>query len=139
MRRCASNEIKSNVEGQWTQIVGGEGVSGCTEKLFLVRREFPRGDGRAVYCDGSPPPPQVPLFVVGYEGWKNIDTVRKKRLEGKLDGLLVLDDPGLYAGRTDAGRSDGEGANAIWNFIADLHARITPMVFNSFDPRAYAP
>ncbi len=83
-------EVKSNLESQWNEVLT------TASNLALVERRF--GGGSMVGGDLS----RIPLFVVGYKGWRKKDTVARK-IEGKeTDGALLIDS-GIFISKPDFG------------------------------------
>ena len=103
-RVAAVIEVKSDIAKQWDEIKSTSNALRPLQRQFKVPGFTPYG----------PPPKEVPLFAVGYTGWKDIETVKHKVDEGIVDGILVID-KGLFA--TRSGFSNGaclEGSVALW-------------------------
>jgi hypothetical protein len=78
----AAIEVKSNLVSQWSEI------ESTTEKVKKLTRKIIAGISRGGQS------PQVPVFAVGYTGYKSI-TAAERRLENtkanaRPDGILVL-------------------------------------------------
>lgn len=83
-------EVKSDVSMQWSQ------VESIVKQVKQLTRKF--GPGLSI---GDFPSDQVPVFAVGYYGFKSIEAV-KERLASTPDpsrpeGILVLE-PGVFVG-----------------------------------------
>jgi len=102
-------EVKSDVAGQW------EEVRRTSEQLKKLRRQYGGG-----IISGFHPPPQIPLFAVGYTGWKTLATVQEKVSEGVVEGVLVLD-AGIYASSPSVAGVTATGDWSLWGFISDIH------------------
>jgi hypothetical protein len=75
---CAVIEIKSNLSDQWSE------VEEKAHKLFRLEREL----GAEGFV-GRAPPTKIPMFVVGYEGWQNAETVQRRLVEINTREILV--------------------------------------------------
>jgi hypothetical protein len=123
---AAGLEVKSDLSKKWDEVV---------EAAKAVKRltRSPRVTG--MY--GGSPPTRVPLFAIGYTGWKSLETLVQKVQDGAVDGILIID-AGLFAStlqrvidpadsRGDSGDliaaysiTAGEGAKAFWAFLCCL-------------------
>lgn len=116
-------EVKSNVADQWTEVLS------TMAKLSPLRRKF-----KSVMSVGARPSEHIPLFAVGYTGWKTLDTVRSKIVESGIDGILVID-PGLFVA---AGGMTGSGCLALWGLICSLTILTSTPHLAIPDPQIYA-
>jgi hypothetical protein len=121
-------EVKSNVSNQWNEVIS------TSKKLQKLKRVF-RAPGFTPY---GPPQENIPIFAVGYTGWKNISTVKEKANSGVVDGILVIDQ-GLFCTRQDFpnGLWVNDGPKALWALISCLHLATNSIVMNSFSPLRY--
>lgn len=116
----AAIEVKSNLSDQWSEVVA------TAASLSRLSRHF--GAGIAF---GPKAGERVPLYAVGYTGWKQISTVRKNLVENPdVSGALIIDS-GHFVGRYDF--IDGENKPdvfryeresspmALWGLISCLH------------------
>lgn len=126
---AAAIEVKSNIEAQWKQV----------EKTSQKLQSLKRGYGN--YDIGTPR--YVPLFAVGYTGWKELKTLKSYLQKGVVDGILVIDkglfawNPPLYVGRDSLVQS-ATGPWALWAFIVCLHQLALSLRQSSFAPALYA-
>lgn len=137
-------EVKSDLANQWKDVVM------TARALAPLRREF-----QSAVMFGSGPPDRIPLFAVGYTGWKTIASIQSKlKACPEIDGALVIDN-GLYASKrdstasatsvTDAGRPPSKcdfaasGPWALWGLITDLHVATNSLALASTNPILYAP
>lgn len=105
-------EVKSNLSGQWLEAVS------TASALSPIRPQFA---GTQI---GNTYRPDVPLFAVGYTGWKSHQTVLEKvKSEHSIQGALIIEN-GLYANKHGLVAT---GPFALWAFISDLHTEITRM------------
>lgn len=113
---CAVIEIKSDLQHQWSEVVRSRAkVAAITQKL-----------GAALYFrkEHEKLRETLPYLVVGFHGWKTLDTVREKVKEGNLDGLLLIEE-GLFA--WPGGEATGD--YALFAFFAELHRLMSRMLF----------
>lgn len=117
-------EVKSNIANQWNDAVS------TANALAPLRRAF----GAAMIM-GQGISPQIPLFVVGYTGWRNLTTLQKNLAAcPNIVGALVID-AGLYSSNLGTG---AQGPLALWGLINDLHVVTNSLQSASTDPSAYA-
>ena len=116
-------EVKSNLSNQWHDAVN------TAQALAPLRRAF-----GATVSFGHGPQPQIPLFTVGYTGWKALSTLQTNlNTCPDIFGALVID-AGLYASK----RMTAHGPLALWGLIADLHFLTNSLQSASTDPISYA-
>jgi hypothetical protein len=134
-------EVKSNLAKDW------EDVKRRASAVRKLRRIF-RTPGFTPY---GPPPERIPYFVVGYTGWKSIETVQEKCQEGFVDAILIID-KGLFCTRSDFFPPDkytvdgnwsvrgfyAKEERALWGLVCCLHYATLSIVMNSFSPLLYA-
>jgi hypothetical protein len=119
-------EVKSDLSKKWDEVLQ-------TAKAVSRLTRRPRVTG--MY--GGQPPTRIPLFAVGYTGWKSLETLEEKMQDGPIDGILVIN-PGLFVStrrqlieRQEEGHSrgdltnvystaKGEDAEALWGFLCCL-------------------
>jgi Domain of unknown function (DUF6602) len=118
-------EVKSNAEKQWRQVLK------TAAKLEPLRRKF-----RASSYVGRRPSDRIPFFVVGYEGWKQQDSLKAKLAEGAIDGILVID-PGLFVSSSSFGDRLSSGEAALWGLISCLHEATNSLKQNTPEPYEY--
>ena len=115
-------EVKSNVATQWDE------AKRTAEAIAPLQRKF--GSSMSM---GRKPSIAIPTFVVGYEGWKTLETVKEKLDKTpSVAGILVIEN-GLYYGR----HSYATGPEALWAFISDLFSEISSLQSASFNPLEY--
>jgi hypothetical protein len=103
-------EVKSDVASQWNE------VRHTSYQLRSLVRQY--GTGITM---GPEPPPRVPLFAVGYTGWKTLASVEAHLAEGVVDGILVID-VGIFASADYFRRIRvPEGPFSLWCLISCLH------------------
>ena len=81
--------------------------------------------------------PEIPLFVVGYEGWKSIETVQEHIGDAPISGILIID-PGLYVSSPSWESIRAEGSWALWGLICSLHRAVTGLQVTTNKPIRYA-
>lgn len=121
-------EVKSNLQSQWGEVIA------TAEKLKKLKRQFePPG-----FTPYGKPSESIPIFAVGYTGWKNIETVQEKTNSAIVDGILIIDQ-GLFSTRKDFpnGLWINDGARSLWGLISCLHICTNSILVNSFSPLKY--
>ena len=99
-------EVKSDAAAQWQEAVQ------TAKKLAALRRSF-----GSLVTMGRGPAVNIPLFVVGYTGWAQEETLQSKLKESpEVAGILVIDS-GLFVG----GGLSARGPLALWALIVSLH------------------
>lgn len=117
-------EVKSNLANQWSDAVN------TATALAPLRRSF-----GASMSFGNGPQPQIPLFAVGYTGWKNLATLQTNlNACAEIQGALVID-AGIYASKSGL---IAQGPLALWGLIVDLHFVTNSLQSASTNPTAYA-
>lgn len=120
-------EVKSGLPSQWDQVLA------TRNKVYPIRRRFRKGS-----ITRGEVPERIPLFVIAYEGWSQLDTVRSKIDEIGIDGILVLQPKALFAGRIyDHEVTTATDENALWAFICALSFRATQILDATCDLFAY--
>jgi hypothetical protein len=113
-------EVKSNVEKQWADV-----VRTATQLTTLIRNY---GTGVSV---GPRAGKKIPLYAVGYEGWKQHSTLRKRLAEAPaVSGILVIQE-GHFTGaydyldakqRAQTYRCETVGSPmALWSLVTCIH------------------
>jgi len=122
-------EVKSDLTNQWSE------VESTSRQLRPLSRKFGARDGI--------PPLHIPLFAVGYKGWKKIQKMQKYLSKGVVDGILVIDDGGLFVWNSSilpvvqfTGPVTGEWS--LWAFIIALHQMAVSLQSTSLDLSLYA-
>ena len=117
-------EVKSNLANQWNDAVK------TAQALAPLKRTF-----GATMSFGSGPQPQIPLFAVGYTGWKTIQPLQSHlNACPEIMGALVIDS-GLYVSKSGL---QATGPWALWGLIADLHFITNSLQSASTNPVDYA-
>jgi hypothetical protein len=81
-------EVKSNVEDQWNQ------VEATAATLAELRQQLSGTSvSRGTLRIDDPSAKRLPIFAVGYKGWKSPAPIEQKLMNSELDGVLVLEDP----------------------------------------------
>lgn len=77
-------EVKSNLRTQWSE------VRETAQKLAILRQQLTGiSVEKELTLHGTTEEP-IPLYAVGYEGWKKPQTVKKHLQDVPLDGVLIL-------------------------------------------------
>lgn len=123
---AAAIEVKSDVASQW------EEARRTAEKLAMVSREI-----GAVLTRNNGPRPQIPLYVVGYTGWKQSETVEQNLLANpSIAGVLVID-PGIFVCRPEYGDIKATGARALWGLVSSLYLAVSSLMLAVNEPQRY--
>jgi hypothetical protein len=127
---AAALEVKSDVSKQWPE------VSSTANKLrpLIPCLGGVIGNSSLAMADCC-----VPLFVVGFVGWKKLDTVRPLLEAEAVDGVFVIEN-GLLCVQKKYKMDDVENdpTNALWTFLCCLHDRVTSIQSISTTPLIYS-
>ncbi len=119
-------EVKSNVASQWEEAL----------KTARALRPINRSFGAAMTM--GPMFEHIPLFVVGYTGWKTIETVQTKlNSAAEISGILIIDE-GLFVASPEFHGTVRTGSWSLWGLICCLHLATQSLKAASTDPVAYA-
>jgi hypothetical protein len=118
-------EVKSDVADQWPEVLH------VAQQLSPLRRQF-----QTAMSVGFEPPERIPLFAVGYTGWKKLETLQEKLTDGPVEGILVVDS-GLFASPKGRGVL-AKGPWALWGLIASLTLLTSVPHISMPDPHVYA-
>lgn len=120
-------EVKSDVAKQWKEVEATAATIAPLEREFQVPGFTPYGT----------PSKRIPIFAVGYTGWRQLDTVREKAASGVVDGILVIDS-GHFSTRPDFPNGMfAQGPLALWGLVSALHYCTLSVVINAFSPIEY--
>jgi len=120
-------EVKSDVSSQWNDAVH------TAQQLSLLTRTF-----GATMSMGVHPSPTIPLFVAGYSGWKQLQTVQQYvKARQDIAGVLVID-PGIFVGAPQFGGITATGSWALWGLIASLYWSASSLQATVTNPLQYA-
>jgi hypothetical protein len=132
---AAAIEVKSDISAQFQE------VKDTANRLAVLRRQFPdfeAGSG-GISSDGTmasgPLKPQIPLFAVGFKGWRDAGTLRGHLADG-LDGILVVE-TGLFASSTLFGQMEANGGDSLWGLVSCLHMAMSSLKALGFNPVVY--
>ncbi|MBX5183378.1 hypothetical protein HJB88_12100 [Rhizobium sp. NZLR5] len=116
-------EVKSNLKNQW------EEVDRTAEQLRPLKREF-----GGMVSVGAPPEQRIPIVVVGYEGWKTLESLENKVNSSIIDAALIID-RGLFVAKDG---TTATGSLALWGMICFLNRKIQGLLSVSTNPLSYA-
>lgn len=120
-------EIKSTLPSQWDQVLSTK------DKVYPIRRKY-----RIESITRGEVPERIPLFIIAYQGWNQLETLQSKINEKGIDGILVLQPLPLFAGCLyDDSPTTATDENALWAFICALHFRATQILDATCDLFAY--
>jgi Domain of unknown function (DUF6602) len=115
-------EVKSNIKSQWKEV---ESTAG--QLASLVRNyDYPRG-----VTLGPRALAKIPLFAIGYTGWKTFETIRAHvNPQNDINGVLVID-KGHFFGEYKFGNDQNipqqfeckakDTSMALWELITCIH------------------
>lgn len=118
---CAVLEVKSDLAGQWDDVLASHRTLEPIQRTYADWMNYSKMSG------------PIPLFAVGYRGWKTIDTVEKKLAESELEGILVLDSA-IFCGK----KYRETGPAALYAFFMTLQELTGGLVSSMADYEAYA-
>jgi hypothetical protein len=84
-------EVKSNLAKQWNEVEN-------TARMLSPLRRRPY----VSLTIGENPSERVPLFAVGFEGWKQQEVLKEKVTTGVVDGALIIESGDFYGGTPEA-------------------------------------
>lgn len=120
-------EVKSNIASQW------EEVERTSKQLKKLERRYGSG-----MTSGFRPPKQIPLFAVGYTGWKTLSTVQERLGDGLVEGILVIES-GIFVSVPVFQGVTAQGDWSLWGLIACLHQATSVLSSTATDvPITYA-
>ena len=103
-------EVKSNISNQWAEA--------CTT-ASAVRRLHRKLNPTVVV--GSDVLPSIPIFAVGYEGWKTIETAQENLAASDLSAVLIIES-GIFVAKNEFfGGVKAARAAGVWAFIASMN------------------
>jgi hypothetical protein len=120
-------EVKSTISTQWNQAVH------TANQLSPLTRNF-----GATMVIGAQPTPDIPLFVVGYTGWNQMQTLQNHIDDSpNIDGILVINE-GLFLSSNRFGGIQATGDWALWGLITCIHQAVSTLKASSNSPLDYA-
>jgi hypothetical protein len=143
-------EVKSDLTKQWDEVLTTARQLGSLEHGTFMKQpledflvQHVNDEVRIEHAMRNYRLDEIPFFVVGYTGWKNIDTVADHLNYGPVNnpapihGILVID-AGLFASALPFGDMRLSGDYALWGLVCCLHnAAMTGIGWNSPDPARY--
>jgi len=123
---AAAVEVKSDVSSQWDEVLN------VARQLEPITRKF-----GATMTMGRAPTARIPLFAVGYTGWKRAETLRNRLKDASVDGILVID-AGVFVSSPEFGVEAATGPWALWGLISCLHQATSTLKSTSTNPLRYA-
>lgn len=127
---AACIEVKSDLCKQWKE------VRDTANKLGRIQRAWGHSVSQGALPQG------IPLFAVGFTGWKTVDCIREKVEELSLAGILVLDAEIFVSHPGWAPGADlmpvHTGSWSIWGLSCSLSRFARALRFTSTNPEAYA-
>jgi hypothetical protein len=120
-------EVKSDVATQWKEAVN------TANQLAPLQRQF----GAMMAFGGSGPSPNIPLFVVGYTGWKTTETADQNlQKHPNIAGVLVIES-GIFVSSPRFQSLQTSGPWGLWGLITCLHWITNSLQAASTNPLQY--
>lgn len=121
-------EVKSDLASQWDE------VTKTAQKLSQVSRNF----STSIKMRGQHSARErLPLFAVGYHGWKKIETVRS-HLGNGVDGILIINE-GLFAATSHyRDYTCTHIARSLWGLVYCIHVETNSLAAATSDIAQYA-
>jgi len=159
-------EVKSDVAGQWDEVRQTarqlhnlhRGIENYTRRMHggsvnihegrtLMTGMVIKGNGTGAGVSLGPEgfriagqdvsPGRIPLFAVGYKGWKTVEAVQRHVDENVVDGILIIDGGGLFISGERFRSMTARGPSALWGFICCLHEASAMLAEIPNDPLKY--
>ena len=115
-------EVKSDIAQQWDEVMT------TANALASLKRNYKYQSGVSI---GPRAPEKIPLYAVGYAGWKGFETVKSHVDNAKdINGVLVIEHGhfvGLYEYLDEAHKShtftssSQSSSMALWGLICCIH------------------
>lgn len=131
---AAAVEVKSDVSGQWSEVLStaskvksldrkyaSDHLSRIIESIESGTMNFENDNGeldRLKLAQKNPigkGEPKIPVYAVGFKGWKTLETVKDKVAASDIDGIFVISER-IFVGK----RSSGIGLNSMLAFLQTL-------------------
>jgi hypothetical protein len=106
-------EVKSNLASQWDE------VRDTAKRVRSLTRSYGAMAQFGANTEFAGPHDPIPFFVVGYTGWRKLETLKAHLTEGEVDGVLVLDSA-LHAGTPKFPAQFVERAWSLWALIMNI-------------------
>src|SRR5438128_4272678 len=81
-------EVKSNLEDQWSDVENT--VKALADLRQLLGGTSVCGGALTIHNESNE---RIPVFAVGYKGWKSRAPIENRLLSSELDGALILENP----------------------------------------------
>lgn len=128
---CAVVEVKSDLSGQWAEV---EATYHAVSKLDCKRlATMTARNGRFRIMSGDETT-KIPVYAVGYRGWKKPETLTEKCSRLGLSGALILETPMFYSAETKRVTS---GSRALFDLFVELSDLASAMLSVAIDYDGY--
>lgn len=118
-------EVKSNISSQWEETLY------TAKRLSVLLRDYGYG---ADYRNS--PGLRIPMFAVGYTGWKTMETIQRHLKDGPVDGVLVIDQ-GIFASSDYFNGVFAKDGWSLWGLICCLHQATYKLKYHDVNPLNY--
>lgn len=120
-------EVKSDLSKQWKEVLS------TSEKVARLRRSL--GTGMVL----GKVPLELPLFVVGYTGWKSFDSFRSKFQEcTSISGMLSIEEGYFLARSPGFGTVIATDDGALMGLFLELNGQLGLLNWMRMDLGRYA-
>ena len=110
---AATIEVKSGIKKEWNKVLK------TAEQLAAIQRNY-----GAVTQGNNTPDETIPLFAVGYTGWKQVKAVREKLRNSHVHAILVID-AGIFVSNETFSNKAVKGPWALWAFVTCLQQAVS--------------
>lgn len=128
---CAVVEVKSDLSAQWEEV---EATYHAVSKLDRNRLATMTARSGRFRISSDEEPSKIPVYAVGYRGWKKPKTLIEKSAGLGLAGALILETPMFYSAETNRVTS---GSRALFDFFVELSTLATAMLSAAIDYDGY--
>jgi hypothetical protein len=121
---AAAIEVKSDMAGQWSEVEN-------TARQLSALHQTPV----ASLTIGNRAQTRVPFFVVGFRGWSDLETLKRKvAASASVDAALIIES-GNFASKDQSWATGGWG---LWMLIATLQFLASSVIGGRVDLMRYA-
>jgi hypothetical protein len=107
-------DVKANLSSQWDE------VRETAKRVRALTRSYAELPPGGVTSEFAGPNDPIPYFVVGYTGWRKLDTLKARLAEApEVDGILVLDSS-IHAGTPKFPAQFVERAWSLWALMMNI-------------------
>lgn len=120
-------EVKSNLLAQWDEVVA------TAKKIKELTRNI-----NPLVTVGVAETSKIPVFAVGYTGWKTMESIAGKLDGSEVDGAFIIDSALFVANSNFFGGVRASGPVAMWLLMATLQEAMSTVKLADPSLLAYA-